>query len=110
MPCCLNSNRTFDSNLIINIVQDFVDVLPEDLLDIPPNRPVEFMIDLVLEAASIFEAPYRMVPTELQELKLELKELIDKYFIRPNVSPCGTPVITKKDETIRMYTIKNRII
>lgn len=67
--------------------RDFVDVFPEDFLDIPPYRHIEFMIDLVLEATSIFEAPYRMAPNKLQELELQLEELIDKDFIRSNVSP-----------------------
>ncbi|XP_022865654.1 uncharacterized protein LOC111385490 [Olea europaea var. sylvestris] len=53
----------------VRIVQHYKDVFPEDLLGVPPDRQVEFTIDLVLGAAPILKAPYRMAPLELQELK-----------------------------------------
>ncbi|XP_022871480.1 uncharacterized protein LOC111390648 [Olea europaea var. sylvestris] len=83
----------------INIVRDFADVFPEDLPGIPPGRQVEFTIDLIPGAAPVSNALYRMAPKELQELKLQLEELLEKGFIRPSVSPWGAPVlfVKKKD-------------
>ena len=71
----------------IPVVQDFQDVFPEELPGLPPPRDVEFGIDLVPGTALISKAPYRMAPIELQELKNQLEEMIDRGFIRPSVSP-----------------------
>ncbi|XP_022861865.1 uncharacterized protein LOC111382191 [Olea europaea var. sylvestris] len=71
----------------VPVVNEFVDVFPEDLPGIPPDRQVEFTIDLTPGATPISKAPYRMAPKELQELKAQLQELLDKGFIRPSVSP-----------------------
>lgn len=71
----------------IPIVRDFMEVFPEDLPGLPLNRKVEFSINLVPSCAPIFKAPYRMAPAELQELKEQLQELLDKGFVRPKVSP-----------------------
>ncbi|XP_022872136.1 uncharacterized protein LOC111391204 [Olea europaea var. sylvestris] len=77
----------------INVVRDFADVFPEDLPGIPQDRQVEFTIDLVPGVALVSKAPYRMAPKELQELKLQLEELLEKGFIRPSISPWGTLVL-----------------
>ena len=101
------------------IVRDFLEVFPEDLPGLPPNREIEFVIELVLGTSPISKAPYRMVPTELKELKTQLQELLDKKFIRPSHSPWGAPILflKKKDGTMRMWidyrelnkvTIKNK--
>ncbi|GKB23828.1 putative reverse transcriptase domain-containing protein [Tanacetum coccineum] len=76
----------------------------EDLPGLPPARQVEFQIDLVLGAAPVARAPYRLAPAELQELSTQLQELSDKGFIRPNFSPRGAPVlfVKKKDGSFRM--------
>ncbi|MCI59299.1 pol polyprotein, partial [Trifolium medium] len=73
---------------------------PEDVSDVPPEREVEFTIDLVLGTSPISMAPYRMSASELNELK----KLLEKRFIRPSVSPWGTPVllVKKKDESMRL--------
>ncbi|XP_022873085.1 uncharacterized protein K02A2.6-like [Olea europaea var. sylvestris] len=103
----------------INIVRDFAYVFPEDLPGISQDRQVEFTIDLVPGEAPVSKAPYRMAPKELQELKLQLEELLEKCFIRLSVSPWGAPVlfIKKKDGSMRMcinylelnhLTIKNK--
>ncbi|GJW77084.1 putative reverse transcriptase domain-containing protein [Tanacetum coccineum] len=68
-------------------VRNFPEVVPEDLPGLPPTRQVEFQIDLVLGAAPVARAPYRLAPTELQELSTQLQELSDKGFIRPRSSP-----------------------
>ncbi|GJU69634.1 hypothetical protein Tco_1255893 [Tanacetum coccineum] len=68
-------------------VRDFPEVFPEDLPGLPPTRQVEFQIDLVLGAALVARAPYRLAPSELQELSTQMQELSDKGFIRPSSSP-----------------------
>ncbi|GJY06299.1 reverse transcriptase domain-containing protein [Tanacetum coccineum] len=66
--------------------EKFPEVFPEDLPGIPPARQVEFQIDLVPGAAPVARAPYRLAPTEMQELSTQLQELSDKGFIRPSSS------------------------
>ena len=68
-------------------VCDFPDVFPKGLLGIPPVRQVEFRIDLVPGATPVAKAPYRLAPTEMQELSSQLNELLGKGFIRPSFSP-----------------------
>ncbi|KAL6313721.1 hypothetical protein AAG906_010140 [Vitis piasezkii] len=68
----------------IPIVRDYPDVFPNDLPGLPPEREVEFTIDLALGTAPISKAPYKMAPMELKELKIQLQELLDKGFIRPS--------------------------
>ncbi|GJS81583.1 putative reverse transcriptase domain-containing protein [Tanacetum coccineum] len=100
-------------------VRDFSEVFPEDLHGLPPSRQVEFQIDLVPGAAPVARAPYRLAPTELQELSTQLQELSDKGFIRSSSSPWGAPVlfVKKKDGSFQMcidyrelnkLTVKNR--
>ena len=82
----------------IPIVKDYPDVFLEDLPSLPPDREVEFTIDLALGTTPISKAPYRMAP-------MELKELLDKGFIRPGVLPWGAPVlfVKKNDGSMRLY-------
>ncbi|GKC00579.1 putative reverse transcriptase domain-containing protein [Tanacetum coccineum] len=68
----------------ISVVRDFVDVFPKDLLGLPPQRQVEFRIDLIPRAAPIAKSPYRLAPSEMQELSRQLQELQEKGFIRPS--------------------------
>ncbi|GJV51409.1 putative reverse transcriptase domain-containing protein [Tanacetum coccineum] len=102
-----------------NQIGDFPEVFPEDLSGLPPTRQVEFQIDLVPGVASIARAPYRLAPSEREELSEQLKELSDKGFISPSSSPWGAPVlfVKKKDGSFRMcidyrelnkLTVKNR--
>ncbi|XP_075521458.1 uncharacterized protein LOC142554678 [Primulina tabacum] len=76
----------------IDVVQDYLDVFSDDVPGLPPDREVEFVIDLIPGTAPISKAPYRMAPTEMKELKTQLQELLDKGFIRPSSSPWGAPV------------------
>jgi hypothetical protein len=103
----------------IPIVKEFPDVFPDDLPGLPPDRDVEFVIDLKHGASPISRRAYRMPPKELAELKTQLQELLDKGFIRPSSSPWGCPAIfvKKKDQTLRLcinyrplneVTIKNK--
>ncbi|KAD2393085.1 hypothetical protein E3N88_40062 [Mikania micrantha] len=103
----------------VPIVRDFPDVFPDDLPGIPSDRDVEFRIDLIPGAKPIAKAPYRLAPSELQELMTQLQDLLDKGFIRPSISPWGAPVlfVKKKDGSFRMcidyrelnkLTVKNK--
>ncbi|GAU36214.1 hypothetical protein TSUD_363690 [Trifolium subterraneum] len=103
----------------IPVVSEFSDVFPEDISDLPPEREVEFSIDLVPGTSPISMAPYRMSASELNELKKQLEELLEKKFIRPSVSPWGAPVllVKKKEGSMRLCidyrqlnkaTIKNK--
>jgi len=94
-------------------------VFPDDITDLPPEREVEFAIDLVSGTSPISIAPYRMSASELGELKKQLEELLEKQFIRPTISLWGAPVllVKKKDGSMRLcvdyrqlnkVTIKNR--
>ncbi len=71
----------------IPIVCEFPNVFLDELPRLPPNREIKFSIDLNPGTAPISMAPYRMAPAELRELKVQLQELLDKGFIRPNISP-----------------------
>nr|GFC35011.1 reverse transcriptase domain-containing protein [Tanacetum cinerariifolium] len=64
-------------------------VFPNDLYELPPSWEIEFHIDLVPEAMSVAKSPYRLAPSELEELSGQLKELQDKGFIRPSSLPWG---------------------
>jgi hypothetical protein len=103
----------------ISVVCEFLDVFPEDLLGLPSERDVEFVIELMLDTTSISRRSYRMPPNELVELKTQLQDLLEKGSIRPSSSPWGCPAIfvKKKDQTLRMcvdyrplneVTIKNK--
>ena len=71
----------------IPVVCEFPHVFPEELPGLPPDRETEFTIEVTPSVAPISIPPYRMAPLELQELKKQLQELLDKGFIRPSVSP-----------------------
>jgi hypothetical protein len=71
----------------IPVVCEFPDVFPDDLLRLPPDRDVEFEIELLPGMAPISRRPYRMPPNELAELKVQLNELLKKGFIHPSSSP-----------------------
>jgi hypothetical protein len=103
----------------IPIICENPDVFPDDLPGIPPNRNIEFVIELQPGTAPISKRPYRMPPNELAELKIQLQDLLDKGFIRPSASPWGCPAlfVKKKDNSLRLcvdyrplnaVTIKNK--
>ncbi|WVZ89452.1 hypothetical protein U9M48_035859 [Paspalum notatum var. saurae] len=84
----------------IPVACEYPDVFPEELPGLPPDRDVEFRIDLVLGTAPVSKRPYRMAPDELKELKTQLQEQLDKGFIRPSSSPWDCPAlfVEKKDQ------------
>ena len=88
----------------VPIVCEFPDVLPEELPGRPPDREIEFSIELAPGTAPIYKKPYRMAPSELVELKKQIKELLEKGYIRASSSPWGSPILfaKKKDGTLRL--------
>ncbi|KAK1696236.1 hypothetical protein QYE76_012933 [Lolium multiflorum] len=103
----------------IPVVNEFQDVFPKELPGMPPDREIEFTIDLIPGTAPIAKAPYKMGPKELKELKEQLDDLEQKGFIQESISPWGSPVIfvDKRDGGRRMcgdymnlnnVTIKNK--
>ncbi|GKE21645.1 hypothetical protein Tco_1433157 [Tanacetum coccineum] len=62
----------------VPIIGDFPEVFFEDLLGLPPARPMELQIDLIPGATPVARAPYRLAPSEMKELLEQLKELSDK--------------------------------
>jgi hypothetical protein len=103
----------------IHVVQEFLDVFPDDLPGMLPERAIEFKIELQPDTALIAKAPYKMSPVELKELKIQLQRLLDKGYIRPSISPwgCSTLFVEKKDKELRLcvdywllnaVTIKNK--
>ncbi|KAH0743076.1 hypothetical protein KY290_031069 [Solanum tuberosum] len=98
----------------IPVVSEFREVFPNDLSGMPPDRDIDFSIDLEPGTYLISIPPYRMAPAELRELKAQIQELLDKGFIHPSASPWGAPVlfVKKKDGSMRMcidYRQLNRV-
>jgi hypothetical protein len=105
----------------VPVVNEFPDVFPEDSPGMPPNRDIEFVIELNPGTAPIYKTPFRMTNPELTKWKEHIKELLEKGFIHPGSSPWGAPVIfvPKKDGTQRLcvdycalneVTIKNKYL
>jgi hypothetical protein len=103
----------------IPVVCDYPDIFPDDFPGVPPDRDIEFVIELQPGTTPISKRAYRMPHKELAELKTQLQELLDKGFIRPSSSPWGCPAlfVKKKDGRLRLcvdyrplnaVTIKNK--
>ncbi|GJX89227.1 putative reverse transcriptase domain-containing protein [Tanacetum coccineum] len=90
----------------IPVVRSFTDVFPKDLSGLPSQRQVKFRIDLFPRATPVAKSPYRLAPSEMQELSRQLQELQDKGFIRPSHSPWGAPVLfmKKKDGSFHLQS------
>ncbi|KAI3805311.1 hypothetical protein L1987_27555 [Smallanthus sonchifolius] len=103
----------------IPVVRDHSDVFPEELPDLPPDRQIEFRIELIPRAKPVARSPYHLVAFKVKELMKQIQELLDKGFVRPRTSPWGAPVLflKKKDRSMRMcidyrelnkLTVKNK--
>jgi hypothetical protein len=103
----------------IIVVNEYPDVFPYELPGMPPDRDIEFSIELLPCTAPIYKRPYEMNVKDLAELKKQIDELLSKGYIRPSSSPWGSPIlfVDKKDGTRRMcidyrplndVTIKNK--
>jgi hypothetical protein len=77
----------------IRVIRDFPDVFLEELPGMPPDREVEFVIDLLPGTTPISKRPYKMSVEELKELKKQLTELQEAGYIRPSSSPWGALVL-----------------
>jgi hypothetical protein len=88
----------------IPIVCEYPDIFSDNLLEMPPDRDIEFVIELQPGTAPISKRPYRMPPNQLAELKIQLQDLLDKGFIHPSASPWGCPAlfVKKKDNSLRL--------
>jgi hypothetical protein len=88
----------------VPVVNEFPDVFPKELPGMPPDRDIEFVIELKPGTTPIYKTPCRMATPELAKLKEHIKELLEKGFIHPSSSLWGAPVIfvLKKDGTQRL--------
>nr|CAN83940.1 hypothetical protein VITISV_007965 [Vitis vinifera] len=98
----------------IPIIEDYPNVFLNNLHDMPLEKEMEFTIDLIPRTTPISKTSYKMTPIELKELKIQLQELLDKGFIRLNVSPWGAPIlfVKKNDGSTRLcinYRELNRV-
>ena len=80
----------------VPMICEFPDVFPDDLPGLPPDRELEFGIEVLPGSNPISIPP---APMELKELKIQLQDLVDKGFIRPSVSPWSAPVLFVKKKT-----------
>jgi len=103
----------------LQVVCEFPEVFPDEIPDVPPEREVEFSIDLIPGTKPVSMALYRMSASELAELEKQLEDLLDKKFVRPSVLPWEAPMllVKKKDGSMRLcidyrqlnkVTIKNK--
>ncbi|XP_071927217.1 uncharacterized protein [Coffea arabica] len=90
----------------VPVVREFLDIFSEELRTLPPEREVEFKIDLMPGTAPISKTPYRMAPAELKELKIQLQDLLKKGFVKESDSPWGAPVlfVKKKDGRLVVFS------
>ena len=90
---------------VARLLHEFADVMPAALpKEFPPRRPIDHRIELIPRSKPPALAPYRMSPTELLELRKQLKELLDAGLIQPSRAPYGAPVLFQKnqDGSLRM--------
>jgi DNA-directed RNA polymerase specialized sigma54-like protein len=91
------------------VVDEYPDVFLDELSGMPPDKDIEFIIDLILRTAPITKRPYRMAPAELAKLKEQIRELQQKGYIRPSSSPWGAPVLfVKKKDGSMMICVNYR--
>jgi hypothetical protein len=98
-------HHTMDKSIEeILVVREFPDVFPDDLLGMPPERDIELTIELQPGIAPITKSLYKMTRDKLAELKIQLKDLLDKGYIRPSSTPwgCATLFVSKKDKELHL--------
>jgi hypothetical protein len=88
----------------IHVVRVFPDVFPDDLPGMPPERAIEFKIELQPGTAPIAKAPYKMSPVEMKELKIQLHGLLDKGYICPKTSPWGCSALFLETKDKELWT------
>jgi hypothetical protein len=80
------------------ILREYKDMFPKEVSGLPLRRDIYFSIELALGAVSVSRMPYRMSTLEIVELKLQLKEMMEKGYIRPSVFPWGVPILFVKNK------------
>jgi hypothetical protein len=88
----------------IHVIQDYPDVFPDELPGMPPERVIEFKIELQPSTAPVAKARYKMSLVEMKELKVQLQGLLDKGYIHPSTSPwgCSALFMEKKDKELHL--------
>jgi hypothetical protein len=71
----------------IHVIREYPNVFPDKLLGVPPERVIEFKIELLPGTALVAKAPYKMSHVEMKELKIQLQGLLDRGYIHPSTSP-----------------------
>ena len=77
----IEKNSTVEQISVILVTEEYADVFPYEIPELPPRRDVDFTIDPILGAGPMSMAPYRMAPVELAELKKQIKDMLEKKFI-----------------------------
>jgi hypothetical protein len=90
----------------VPIACEYPDVFPDELPGMPPDRDIEFIIELIPGTGPIAQRPYRMNPVELVELKKQLDDMLQKGLIQPSSSSWSSPVlfVDKSDGSSRLCT------
>jgi hypothetical protein len=101
---CWRQHKQVLNNRRPSIIQEIRDLFPNNILGRTLKWNIDFSINLMPVVVPISKVPYMMSTLEFVELKLQLKEMFDKGYIRPSVSPWGTPMlfVKKKDGTLRL--------
>ena len=104
MAYLINTKKDKAKIAEVPVVKDYLDVFPEELVSVPPEREVEFKIELMPGTMPISKTPYRMAPAELKELRIQLQDLLERGFIQLSESPWGAAVlfVKKKYESLRL--------
>ncbi len=109
------TNLVSSSKCVKQLLDEFLDVMPEELPDeLPPRRRVDHVIEVMLRVAPPTKAPYQMSHEELKKLKVQLEEFLTKGYIKPSKSPYGAHVffVHKKDGMLKMcvdYRALNKV-
>ncbi|XP_047256052.1 uncharacterized protein LOC124888806 [Capsicum annuum] len=95
---------------LVLVLCEYQEVFPIDLSGMPPDRDIDFCIDLELGTRPISIPPYKLAPAGLRKLNSQLQDLLSKGFIRSSASPWGAPILlVKKDGSLRMCTDYNQL-
>ena len=107
----IGEEKDKDPKRAVLVISDFPNAFQDELRRLPPQREIEFKIDLYPGTEPISIAPYPIAPLELKELRKQLDQLLNIRFIRLRASPWGAPVlfVKKHDETLRLCTDYKRL-
>ena len=102
----IREEKDKDPKRAVLVISDFQNVFPYELRRLPPQREIEFKIDLYPGTEPVSIAPYRMAPLELKKLRKQLDQVLNIGFIHLRTSPWGAPVlfVKKHDETLQLGT------